>query len=991
MKKNVHQLLRWLLTALVFLTGASASWASHIQGGQISYRYLGPGTITGTDQYEVTVTFFRDCTGISLPTTLSLTARRATCAGTSTTATLTSVGSPITGTPYCASVQATVQCTATSPRPLYEYQSFRGNINLAPAPEWILGVEDCCRPSTANLTGQDAFRFEARLYSQFVPAGGGPAVTVRNNSPQYSTLDLPVPFVEVNQQKSISFAANEPDGDSLVYSLETPLSACGIFNTFKPIPGTCAPSPVVPGCTFACPPTGPGRLYSAQMPIAVGYTNTACAGGTYTATPNLTFVPQTGLLTFTPNRYQNTTPVNGDNKYVVVCKISEYRRVAGLPRKVLIGSVRRDFLVTVVLGTGNTSPNPPVGVIDSTTVGGTAVNSPVRTRIEIASCNFSQARIIFTDPDNIVTPTNPVSQNQLLSVSYTGSTPLATLLPPSLGTATLAGNGSTAPVLTLTFQPSPIYVGQTISLTYLVEDNACPIKGTQTRVIEVFVRDGRKVRTRAQVTSVGLNGTGAGSTQTVAVCPGGAVNLNGFITAVDSVRQVVGGRISTVAQAYDLLWYAPGGNGLPPVRSATNVRALPLTVTPTVTTRYTLFSNPRTGNFPVNGQGLNACGDSTSVLVRVLAQPLVAITATDTVVCAGSPVTLRGSASRADGIADTYTYRWSGTGTNNNATNQVTVAPLVTTTYTLTANGDPRFGCEGRRNVTVRVIPAPLVTIAASDTVICTGASVTLRGSAVRSDGIVDTYNFAYSGPGVSGSTSNQLTISPQGSTRYTLAVRSASGLGCQSTGSINIRVVPNALASFTVSDSASTVSGSRGGRLLPPITFSFANTSRLTNGAPFAADTVRYTYQRVRTTSGEAVANSPEVTFARGPAAIAPTSVSLVTPGYYLIRLRVATTASRQTCAPSLATRTVVVPYFQIPNIITPNRDGLNDNFVIVGNLLGSKLEIYNRWGRKVNEYANYQNQWNGDGQPDGVYYYYLTEPSGTATKGWVEVRREQ
>ena len=60
-------------------------------------------------------------------------------------------------------------------------------------------------------------------------------------------------------------------------------------------------------------------------------------------------------------------------------------------------------------------------------------------------------------------------------------------------------------------------------------------------------------------------------------------------------------------------------------------------------------------------------------------------------------------------------------------------------------------------------------------------------------------------------------------------------------------------------------------------------------------------------------------------------------------------------------------------------------------GNLLGSKLEIYNRWGRKVNEYTNYQNQWNGEGQPDGVYYYYLTEPGGTATKGWVEVRRDQ
>ena len=322
------------LLLLLLLTGGQAARATHIQGGQISYRCLGPGT-PGTDLYEVTVTFFRDCTGQALPPSLDLTAQRGGCGGASVSASLRPVGLPTVGTPYCGAVQATAQCTPTSPQPLYQYQSFQGLINLAPAPEWVLGVESCCRPNTANLVGQQAFRFEARLYSQFVPAGGGAGTTMRNNSPQFSPLDLPVPFVALNQQKSISFAASETDGDSLVYSLEAPLLTCGANNTYKVTPGTCAPSPAVPGCTFTCPGTGPGRPYSAAVPIAVGYTNTACAGGAYTLRPNLTFVPQTGLLTFTPNRYLATTPITGDNKYVVVCKISEYRRVAGSPTRVL--------------------------------------------------------------------------------------------------------------------------------------------------------------------------------------------------------------------------------------------------------------------------------------------------------------------------------------------------------------------------------------------------------------------------------------------------------------------------------------------------------------------------------------------------------------------------------------------------------------------------------------------------------------------------------
>ena len=63
------------------------------------------------------------------------------------------------------------------------------------------------------------------------------------------------------------------------------------------------------------------------------------------------------------------------------------------------------------------------------------------------------------------------------------------------------------------------------------------------------------------------------------------------------------------------------------------------------------------------------------------------------------------------------------------------------------------------------------------------------------------------------------------------------------------------------------------------------------------------------------------------------------------------------------------------IPNIITPNGDGTNDRFVIAG--LGAypihQLIIYNRWGRVVFRSENYQNDWNGNNETNGVYFVYL------------------
>jgi gliding motility-associated-like protein len=79
------------------------------------------------------------------------------------------------------------------------------------------------------------------------------------------------------------------------------------------------------------------------------------------------------------------------------------------------------------------------------------------------------------------------------------------------------------------------------------------------------------------------------------------------------------------------------------------------------------------------------------------------------------------------------------------------------------------------------------------------------------------------------------------------------------------------------------------------------------------------------------------------------------------------------------------------IPNVITPNGDGLNETFRVVGIApFRWRLEVYNRWGKQVAAYAPYQNQWNAQGLENGLYYYILsTRANKQQYKGWVQVLR--
>ncbi|MTI40838.1 gliding motility-associated C-terminal domain-containing protein, partial [Fulvivirga lutimaris] len=81
------------------------------------------------------------------------------------------------------------------------------------------------------------------------------------------------------------------------------------------------------------------------------------------------------------------------------------------------------------------------------------------------------------------------------------------------------------------------------------------------------------------------------------------------------------------------------------------------------------------------------------------------------------------------------------------------------------------------------------------------------------------------------------------------------------------------------------------------------------------------------------------------------------------------------------------------IPNVITPNGDGINDYFVI-RNLdisstdKGANLIITSRWGKQIYSSDNYTNEnpWGGDEAAEGLYFYKL-EAGGEVYTGWLEV----
>ncbi len=94
--------------------------------------------------------------------------------------------------------------------------------------------------------------------------------------------------------------------------------------------------------------------------------------------------------------------------------------------------------------------------------------------------------------------------------------------------------------------------------------------------------------------------------------------------------------------------------------------------------------------------------------------------------------------------------------------------------------------------------------------------------------------------------------------------------------------------------------------------------------------------------------------------------------------------------CIRAQALPPVAVAEAVLPNVITPNGDGLNDAFAPRLGGCPGRLQVFSRWGQAVFDQDPYRNAWQAEGLPGGVYFYLLRNADGSGRqKGWVEVVR--
>jgi hypothetical protein len=187
-----------------------------------------------------------------------------------------------------------------------------------------------------------------------------------------------------------------------------------------------------------------------------------------------------------------------------------------------------------------------------------------------------------------------------------------------------------------------------------------------------------------------------------------------------------------------------------------------ISVSPSVTTTYTATGTS------------NGCSTTASVTVFVGGSISLSASASPSTICQGESTILTAIG------ADSYTWNTGQTGAS------IVVSPSASTTYTVT--GSTAGGCSATASVSVTVKAKPVVSVSASPSVICSGASATLTASGAS------TYVWS------TGQTSASISVSPTVTTTY--SVTGATN-GCSTTTSVTVFVSGSISLSVAASSSS--------------------------------------------------------------------------------------------------------------------------------------------------------------------------------------------
>lgn len=270
------------------------------------------------------------------------------------------------------------------------------------------------------------------------------------------------------------------------------------------------------------------------------------------------------------------------------------------------------------------------------------------------------------------------------------------------------------------------------------------------------------------------------------------------------------------------------------------------------------------------------------------------------------------------------TYLWS-----TGSTEQTTMAGAGSHTVTVTND----HGCEATSApFVVEHIPFvyPVIT---GDTLACEGNTVTLATTAPFD-------NYVWS----TGETTNTIELGPEPGV-HTVTVDVTTNAGCHGTApAVTVTISPAPTASFISNPTSPQPPGTE-------VTF-----TDLSNGNGYAL------------TAWDWTVTGPEsfTAFTQDVVHLFPT------PGNYSVLL---TVTNEHGCTASFQTGYLIRPdSVQVPNVFTPNGDGVNDMLVFENaQYYRNHLKVFNRWGQMVLDRPNYQNNWRATDMPEGTYFFVL------------------
>jgi gliding motility-associated-like protein len=563
---------------------------------------------------------------------------------------------------------------------------------------------------------------------------------------------------------------------------------------------------------------------------------------------------------------------------------------------------------------------------------------------------------------------NPINVSPLTSTTYQVT---ATDGNGCTGTASINITVNPNPVISPTATPAGICLGtnSTIAATSSVGGTTYSWSGLGAGTSHIV---SPTVSTTYTVTGTTSNGCTGTSTVTV------IVNPNPTISAIASPDSICSGTSSTLTSSSTIgsTTYA-WSNG-----ATTNTQS----VSPTINTTYT-----------VTGTTANGCTGTATVSVYLKPDILPVITASSSSICLGNSSDITVS-----NIPSGTSFIWD----NSSTTNPLTVSPLVTTTYSVTAT--TLEGCTGTTDIQVVVTPLPQIQVV-NDTV-CNGDIGSLLASGAS------TYLWSNT------TTANPLTDNPSVTTIYT--VTGTDGNGCSSTGQGEIYVVdPPTLVLSSIdahcnqNDGSVSVVASGGTGVY---TYSWnttpVSTASTVNNVPPGTYSVSVTYNGCTSISSINVGNisGPTAAFVADPTEaninedIIFTDLSIgaiswdwnfgdggssiiqhpthayASQGIYDVWLYIEDNFG---CTDSTSSRIIINTLFTIyiPNAFSPDGNGVNEIFIPSGVGIDEDryvMQIYDRWGNRIFETEDIGEGWDGsvDGQEiseidkmSAVFVYYI------------------